>query len=143
MKFLLDANIPYSAKESFPKQHEIFHLRDLHLQHSSDEEIIVWAQKHKSALITRDFDFANILNFPPAKHSGIIVLKIPISSVHVKVQHVTISYKMKLNCRRNGTNSRHYSPVGKMRLYLLISLDSRLCGNVTEISRSGTSQNTE
>ena len=77
MKFLLDANIPYSAKESFPKQHEIFHVRDLHLQHSSDEEIIVWAQKHKSALITRDFDFANILNLPPAKYSGIIVLKIP------------------------------------------------------------------
>lgn len=77
MLFLLDANMPYSAKELFEMPHEVFHVRDLGLQHAEDIDIAVWAKQHKAALITRDFDLANILNFPPKLYFGIIVLKIP------------------------------------------------------------------
>jgi|SRR3989338_10927102 len=77
MKFLLDANIPYSAKEIFKEQNEVAHVRDFNLQSASDEEIITWAKQNKAVLISRDFDFANILNFPPKEYFGIIVLKIP------------------------------------------------------------------
>lgn len=77
MKFLLDSNLPYSAKDIFPKYHQVFHTRDLNLQHATDEVIISWAKKKKAGLITRDFDFANIINFPPGKYFGIIVLKLP------------------------------------------------------------------
>jgi hypothetical protein len=69
--------MPYSAKDLFEKLHEIFHVRDLNLQHAEDIDIITWAKQHKAALITRDFDLANILNFPPKLYFGIIVLKIP------------------------------------------------------------------
>ena len=77
MKFLLDANVPYSAKEVFPKHHTVFHVRDVNLTSASDEKIGAWARKQKAVLVTRDFDFANILNFPPNKYFGIIVLKVP------------------------------------------------------------------
>ncbi len=69
--------MPYSAKDLFEKPHEAFHVRDLDIQDSEDIDIISWAKQRKAALITRDFDFANILNFPPKDNAGIIVLKIP------------------------------------------------------------------
>ena len=77
MLFLLDANMPYSAKDLFAKPHEAFHVRDLNLQNAQDLDIAAWAKQHKAALITRDFDLANVLNFPPKLYYGIIVLKIP------------------------------------------------------------------
>ncbi len=77
MLFLLDANMPYSAKSCFANPHKVFHVRDIHLQNAQDNDIILWARQHKAVLITRDFDFANILNFPPKNNIGIIVLKIP------------------------------------------------------------------
>lgn len=77
MKFLLDANIPYSAKEIFPDKDSVLHVDDIGLAQSTDEEIISWAKKNKAGLVTRDFDFANILNFPPNNYFGILILKIP------------------------------------------------------------------
>ena len=77
MLFLLDANMPYSAKELFGDPHEVFHVRDLGLQDAQDLDIAAWAKQNRAALITRDFDFANKLNFPPKSYFGIIVLKIP------------------------------------------------------------------
>lgn len=77
MKFLLDANIPYSAKEVFPKRHRVFHVRDVGLQDSPDDEIINYAKKKSLVLITKDLDFANIQNYPLKKHSGIVIIRVP------------------------------------------------------------------
>ena len=77
MAFLLDANIPYSAKEVFPKNTRVSHVRDIGLDRASDEEIIKWAKRKQAVLVTRDFDFANILHFPPKQYSGIVILKVP------------------------------------------------------------------
>jgi len=77
MKCLLDANLPFSAKEVFPDNFNVIHVRDIGLESASDSEIIFWAKKNKAVLFTRDLDFANILNFPPQKYAGIVVLRIP------------------------------------------------------------------
>lgn len=77
MKFLLDANIPYSAKEIFPARHTVWHVRDLGLFHSADEEIAARAREEQAVIVTRDLDFANTLNFPPELYYGIIVMRIP------------------------------------------------------------------
>lgn len=69
--------MPHSAKELFEKPHEVLHVRDLGLQDAQDLDIADWGKQNKAALITRDFDLANILNFPPKLYFGIIVLKIP------------------------------------------------------------------
>ena len=77
MKFLLDANIPYSAKEIFPERHAVWHVRDFDLASASDNDILSRAKKEKAILVTRDLDFANILNFPLSSHCGIIVMRVP------------------------------------------------------------------
>src|SRR3989344_7636547 len=77
MKFLLDANLPYSAKELFAPKHEVFHVRDIELADASDEKILAWAKANEAVLITRDLDFANIQRVPPENYHGIIVLRLP------------------------------------------------------------------
>lgn len=81
MRFLLDANIPYSACEVFDAQDDVRHVRDLGLATADDEAIFARAQRDRAVLVTRDLEFGNILLFPPARHAGIVVLKIP-SSYH-------------------------------------------------------------
>jgi len=97
MKFLLDANIPYSAREIFGKNHNALHVKDLKLQNASDKEIIDWAKQNKAALISRDFDFANILNFPPKDYSGIIILKTPSFYTAFEIKRVLKNFIEEIN----------------------------------------------
>ena len=96
MKFLLDANIPYSAKEVF-SGHKIVHVRDLGLEQATDEKIISWAEKNQAALVSRDFDFANILNFPSAKYYGIIILRLPHFYIAREIKRVLNSFLKKVD----------------------------------------------
>jgi hypothetical protein len=41
-----------------------------------DETIAAHARRNHLVLVTRDFDFADIRNYPPALYQGIIVLKL-------------------------------------------------------------------
>lgn len=77
MKFLLDANIPYSLKEVFPTKHDVTHVRDLNLANAKDQEIAKFAKKNKAVIVSRDLDFANINNFPPENYHGILILRLP------------------------------------------------------------------
>ncbi len=77
MKFVLDANMPYSAKGIFKKPDKVVHVGDVGLADATDEEIIKYSLKEKAILITRDLDFANIILYPLGSHAGIIVLRLP------------------------------------------------------------------
>ena len=77
MKFLLDANLPYSAKEAFGSGDEVFHVRDIKLQHESDQTIAKWAKHNKAVIVSRDLDFANIILMPASLHYGVVVLRVP------------------------------------------------------------------
>ncbi|TSC73541.1 MAG: hypothetical protein G01um101470_20 [Parcubacteria group bacterium Gr01-1014_70] len=77
MKFILDANIPYSAKELFKRPYEVVHVRDVGLTHAGDEEIIVYSLRERAIVITRDMDFANIILHPIESHAGAVVLRFP------------------------------------------------------------------
>lgn len=84
MRFLLDANIPFSAKDIFAEtNYHVEHVRDVNLQHASDDDIIAYAKSSGAILISRDLDFANILKFPPQHYCGIIVMRLdPIASAN-------------------------------------------------------------
>jgi len=97
MLFLLDANIPYSAKEIFPKRHKVVHVRDIGLTSASDQKVIKWAQFNKAVLVTRDFDFANIINFPPSQYFGILVLKIPYFYSAADIKRVLLNFIPKMD----------------------------------------------
>ena len=77
MKFILDANMPHSAKKIFSSPDTAFHVRDLGMADSDDEEIIAYAAREGAILITRDLDFANILRHPIETHAGAVVLRVP------------------------------------------------------------------
>ncbi len=76
-KFLLDANIPYSATEVFDQRHDVSHVRDVGLDRATDGDIASWAKEREMVIVTRDLDFANTIVFPPEKHYGIIVVRVP------------------------------------------------------------------
>lgn len=77
MKFLIDANLPNSAKEVFADNNlDAIHVREVGLFDASDEEIFRYAQKNNRIIVTRDLDFADAIRFVPGKHCGIIVIRV-------------------------------------------------------------------
>lgn len=76
MKFLLDANIPYSAREIFLKSDTVVHVRDMGLASATDEEILRKALQIEAVVVTRDLDFANTLLHPLETHRGVVVLRV-------------------------------------------------------------------
>ena len=77
MKFILDANVPFSMKDVFASPDVAFHVRDIGMADKSDDEIAAYAAREGAILITRDLDFANILLHPIETHAGAIVLRVP------------------------------------------------------------------
>ncbi|MFQ6049933.1 MAG: DUF5615 family PIN-like protein [Candidatus Paceibacterales bacterium] len=56
---------------------EVKDVRDIGLRGKSDRVIISFAQKSKAVLFSADWGFANILNFPPSRYYGIVILNFP------------------------------------------------------------------
>ena len=77
MRFILDANIPYSAKKIFRKSDSALHVRDIGLANAADDDILKRAVATGAILVTRDLDFANIVVYPPETHRGVIALRLP------------------------------------------------------------------
>ena len=78
MKFFLDANMPFSSLEVFKKfGFESAHARSIGLGKADDNEIIRYAVKNKSVLVTKDIGFGNSRIFPKNSHEGVLVLRLP------------------------------------------------------------------
>jgi len=86
VRFLIDANMPRSAAGVIVRcGHEAFDVRDIGLGAARDAEIARYAVLHRLALVTRDFDFADIRNYPPANHFGLVVLELPEHAVQTEI----------------------------------------------------------
>lgn len=78
MRFLVDSSLPRSAAVLLRQiGHDAVDARDVGMHSAADEVIAVHAQRNQQAPITRDLDFADIRNYPPAGYAGIVVLKLP------------------------------------------------------------------
>ena len=65
MRFLLDANIPFSSKEILKKfNYNAEHSREIGLGKATDEQIIKYAIKNNQILVTKDLGFGNIKKYP-------------------------------------------------------------------------------
>ena len=77
MHFLIDANLPRSAAVLLRQLgHEATDVRDAGMRAAPDNIIAEYAKRNQLTLVTRDFDFADIRNYPPGLYQGIIVLKV-------------------------------------------------------------------
>lgn len=86
MKFLLDANLPRSSAPLLRGLgHEAQDVREVLPAGADDDTVAARAQSQRVALVTRDFDFADIRNYPPEEYSGIVVLELPDDATAVQV----------------------------------------------------------
>src|SRR5258708_38671128 len=93
MRFLIDANMPRSTVELLKRHdHEAVDVRDIEMAGASDGDIAAYAQQNRLALVTRDFDFADIRNYPHAQYAGLLVLELPDDAVATFVLRVMESF---------------------------------------------------
>jgi predicted nuclease of predicted toxin-antitoxin system len=86
MRFLMDANLPRSASQAVTDAgHEAVDVRDVGMGGAPDDEIARHARAQGLCLVTRDFDFSDVRNYPPDDDQGIIVLDLPDDSVSRQV----------------------------------------------------------
>jgi len=78
MRFLIDADLPRSTAALLKRyNHEATDVRDIGLGGAKDREIAAYARSEGLCLLTGDFDFSNVHNYPPKQYSGIVVLRLP------------------------------------------------------------------
>ena len=89
MRFLIDADLPRATGESLRRAgHDAFDVRDIGLGDAKDSAIAAYARAHQLCLLTGDFDFADIRNYPPHLYAGIVVFTIP--------RHATVAFILQL-----------------------------------------------
>jgi predicted nuclease of predicted toxin-antitoxin system len=93
MKFLLDANMPRSAASLLRElAHEVEDVRDALPSGATDAQVAAHARTRQAVLVTRDFDFADIRNYPPQDYAGIVVLELPDDAPAAQVNRALKSF---------------------------------------------------
>jgi len=78
MRIKLDENFGARTDELFRSAgHDVETVRHEQLSGCTDAELYARCSREKRCLVTLDLDFADILRFPPAASSGIVVLRLP------------------------------------------------------------------
>jgi predicted nuclease of predicted toxin-antitoxin system len=78
MQFLIDADLPRPTADlvrSFG--HEATDVRDIGLGGAPDNRVAAHAQSQGLCLLTGDFDFADIRDYPPDEYPGLVVFVFP------------------------------------------------------------------
>lgn len=77
MRFLVDADLPRSVIDLLQRSgHEAVDVRDIGLRAAKDSLIAAYAKSKALCLVTGDFDFADIRNYPPREYEGLVVLNL-------------------------------------------------------------------
>jgi len=57
--------------------HQAIDVRDIGLGGAPEQDIAAHAQAHQLAILSRDFDFADVRTYPPDQYAGIAVIDLP------------------------------------------------------------------
>lgn len=78
MRLKLDENLGHMAADLFRQAgHDVETVPGEGLASSPDGHILNACQQEQRCLVTLDLDFSNPLRFPPERHFGIAVLRLP------------------------------------------------------------------
>lgn len=89
MAFLIDSSLPRSSSDMVRKFGQTpIDVRDIGLGTAPDGHIAAHAKQHGFAIISGDFDFADIRIYPPEQYAGIIVIDRP--------EHATVAVTLLL-----------------------------------------------
>ena len=76
MKFKLDENLPIEASVPLlDAGHDVHTTVEEGLGGTSDPQLLIRCKDESRILMTLDLDFCNILDYPPNKYAGIIVIR--------------------------------------------------------------------
>ena len=93
MRFLIDADLPRSVGDVIRRRgHEAIDVRDVGLRDAKDWQIARYAQTEQLCLLTGDYDFADIRNYPPAQYAGIAVINLPRSANSAYINRLLDSF---------------------------------------------------
>jgi Domain of unknown function (DUF5615) len=90
VRFKLDENLSRSVAELFRGAgHDVTTVREQQLHGAPDEEVFDASVRENRALVTLDRDLGQVLRFPPAASSGIVVIDPgPRASHRTLLEHV-------------------------------------------------------
>ena len=78
MRAVIDEDLHRSLGKTLSElEFDILDVRDHGLRSHPDEEIFIFAQRHKAILFSSDLGFSNTLLFPLGSHHGIVILRFP------------------------------------------------------------------
>jgi len=78
MEFLIDASLPRSTADVVRRHgHGPTDVRDIGLGAAPDDQVARQARSNGQALLTADFDFGDIRDYPPQDYHGIVVIDRP------------------------------------------------------------------
>jgi len=78
MKFVVDASLPPSVAALLRGAgHEAEHVGTFGLGDAEDRVIGQHSRATEACLLTADFDFADVREYVPADHAGIVILTLP------------------------------------------------------------------
>jgi hypothetical protein len=93
MRFLVVANLPLSTAARIQAHgHEAVDVRSVSMGAAADSVIAHHARDNGFCLLTRDKDFGDIRNYPPADYAGIVVLDLPDETVAAGVLKILESF---------------------------------------------------
>jgi predicted nuclease of predicted toxin-antitoxin system len=85
MHFLIDANLPRSTSHLIQIMgYTATDVRNIAFGQAEDVVIAAYAIREGMTILTRDFDFADVRNYPPADYAGIVVVDLP-NEMHADV----------------------------------------------------------
>ena len=77
VRFFVDQCVPLSVSESLRRAGHLAEILRDHLPiNAKDPDVIAYAQSLDAVLVTLNGDFADIINYPPARFGGIVALQI-------------------------------------------------------------------
>jgi predicted nuclease of predicted toxin-antitoxin system len=93
LRFLVDASLPRSVADALRAPgHDAVDVRDVGMGGSDDDVIAAHARQNGQARLARDFDFADIRNYPPAQYAGIVVVDRPNHATAPQVVRAVVSF---------------------------------------------------
>ena len=93
MHFLVNASLPRSTAPLVRSRgHHATDVRDIGLGSAADQDIAACAQAQQLAILSRDFDFADIRNYPPHQYAGIAAIDLPSSATAATVLNLVEAF---------------------------------------------------
>lgn len=93
MRFLIDEDLPRATGDLLRQYgYEAVDVRDAGLRGSKDPQIAAYARRERLCIVTGDFDFSDIRNYPPGEYAGLIVLKLPRTATASFILHLLESF---------------------------------------------------